>query len=125
MAEFTINLKAPLNESVQAGDIAYFVKTSTLAEFEINNGQPIKIGKIKKITLTDSNDDGAIDNAALLCSILANAPEPIIGDFIFFSKDNRVNQSGLLGYYGEFSLINNSKERAELFTVACEVVGSS
>jgi hypothetical protein len=42
-----------------------------------------------------------------------------------FSKNNNVNLSDLIGYYAKVKFINNSKEKAELFTVASELVESS
>ena len=52
---------------------------------------------------------------------------PIIndGDFISFSKDNRVNESSLKGYYAAVTLENSSNKKAELFAVSSEVVPSS
>ena len=42
-----------------------------------------------------------------------------------FSKDNKVNLSTLLGYYAEIEIVNNSKEEAELFSIASDVFVSS
>ena len=47
------------------------------------------------------------------------------GDYIFFMKNNLVEQSSLVGYYNSVLLKNDSKERAELFAVSCNVVESS
>ena len=47
------------------------------------------------------------------------------GDFIFFAKNNVVHQSSILGYYNSVTLSNDSKEKAELFAVTCEVTESS
>tara|TARA_Y100000004_G_scaffold195773_1_gene263805 strand:- start:1866 stop:2243 length:378 start_codon:yes stop_codon:yes gene_type:complete len=125
MAEITLNLNAPLNQSLQAGDTVYYVTTTTQAEFDVNNTPMVKIGKIKSITLTDSNGDGIINNAALLCDIGNNTIPPEIGDFLFFEKDRRVNEVSILGYYGEIKFTNNSKRNAELFMVGCEVTSNS
>ena len=47
-------------------------------------------------------------------------------DFIFFSKDNTVNSSSVLGYYSEVKFENNSnEEKSELFSVGFEVTESS
>ena len=50
---------------------------------------------------------------------------PNEGDFIMFSKDNKVNLSSLLGYYSLLKLRNNSKTKAEMFSVAADFVESS
>ena len=47
------------------------------------------------------------------------------GDYIFFMKNNLVEQSSLVGYYNAVTLKNDSPERAELFAVSCNVVESS
>ena len=129
MAEITINLNAPLNQSVQTGDLAYYIKiaNNTQGGFTISSSDSnmVKIGTIKSITLSDTNDDGVNDNAALLCDILTGTTEPEIGDFIFFAKDRGTNETSLLGYYGEFLYQNDSRENAELFMTSCEIVENS
>ena len=50
---------------------------------------------------------------------------PSASDFIMFSKDNRVNISGVLGYYARVKFINDSKGPVELFAVGSEVFESS
>lgn len=47
------------------------------------------------------------------------------GDYIFFAKNNLVEQSTMTGYYNSVTLMNNSKGRAELFAVSCNIVESS
>ena len=50
---------------------------------------------------------------------------PALGDFIMFSKDNKVNLSSLSGYYSSIKLRNNSKDEAEMFSVGTDFVESS
>ncbi len=45
--------------------------------------------------------------------------------FNYFAKDNRYNTSGLLGYYLEATLKNESNEEKELYSVGSEVSLSS
>ena len=47
------------------------------------------------------------------------------GDYVFFMKNNLVEQSSITGYYNSVTLMNNSKTRAELFAVACNIDQSS
>ena len=42
-----------------------------------------------------------------------------------FAKDNCVNLSSLKGYYAEVKFVNDSKQKAELFSVAAEIQQSS
>jgi len=44
---------------------------------------------------------------------------------LFFGKDNIVNSSGIIGYYAEVNLSNNSEQEAELFAVNSEIFISS
>ncbi len=45
--------------------------------------------------------------------------------YFLFSKDVKVNESGLKGYYADVTLQNHSKKRAELFSIGSEIVASS
>lgn len=45
--------------------------------------------------------------------------------YYFFVKDTSVNTSGLLGYYADVKLSNNSLTKAELFSIGSEVFESS
>ena len=42
-----------------------------------------------------------------------------------FGKDTSANISGLVGYYAEVYIKNNSTEKAEMFSVGSEVTPSS
>ena len=50
---------------------------------------------------------------------------PSTGDYIFFTKNQTINTSTLLGYYADVKLENNSKNKAELFSVNSEITESS
>ena len=51
--------------------------------------------------------------------------KPEQNDFIFFVKNKEIDSGNLVGYYNNITLENNSKEKAELYSVSCEVVESS
>ena len=108
-----------LNASAQPGDIAYYIPANTLVggfNVNINNAEMVKIGIIADIVA---------NNTILVCNIAEGTTEPEIGDFIFFSKNRQVNEASILGYYGKFKFKNNSKEKAELFAVSCNINISS
>jgi len=44
---------------------------------------------------------------------------------ILFSKDNAVNMSSPLGYFAKAKIVNDSKIKSEIFSIACEVFESS
>ena len=128
MEDFFMYFNYPINESVQEGDLVYYVKVASVQQggFNVATTQnPIYIGKIKKIEHFDVNYDGALDQTRISTSINPNQDEPVFGDFILFKKDRRANVTSAKGYYGEMTIVNDSKEKAELFTVACETLESS
>lgn len=54
-----------------------------------------------------------------------NFTMPTQNDYIFFSKNNEINMSSLIGYYAEVKFTNDSTEEAELFSVGMDVSESS
>ena len=66
---------------------------------------------VSTITVNDAGTQAAVD---------------ITGDtFIMFAKDSRINLSGLIGYYAEPIIKNNSKVNAEMFSIGSEITPSS
>jgi hypothetical protein len=128
----TISFPNPINVSVQAGDIAYYLDNVTnLGSLELftghiptihkhsNYNDIIKIGNIIGVNRVGNSirvNWNPIPSTALF---------PPIGAFIMFSKDNKANLSNLLGYYAEVQFVNNSSDEAELFSVGTEIFGSS
>ena len=94
------------NSSLQVGDTVYYSNIDPNgANTDLN-----QLGVVQKI-----------DNEAK--KIIVNSPQVTI--YISFSKNNIVNLSSLKGYYAEVSFVNNSKEKAELFSVGAEIQQSS
>ena len=116
MAYKKITLNNVENVSLQVGDIAYYTSVSIANEENPNQistgGNLVKIGKICEIgndyIIVSYEDDSFV-----------------VGDFIVFSKDKRVNNTSLLGYYAEVKLSNDSFDKAELFALSSEVAPSS
>lgn len=69
----------------------------------------------------------AINNSTKTIDVNAgtNIPLPNTGDYLFFAKNTNINTPGIMGYYAEVEMINDSTEQAELFTVSSEVNESS
>tara|TARA_Y100001973_G_C4976938_1_gene222348 strand:- start:168 stop:545 length:378 start_codon:yes stop_codon:yes gene_type:complete len=125
MAQTTIYLKIPINQSCQVGDFVYYAPTSTSSDFDIANYDNIvAVGEILSISNEYVGDPAELA-AALVCEIDSNTNPPQPNDFIFFVKDRRVGETSLLGYFGEFEVKNNSRDRAELFMMGCEVTPNS
>ena len=113
----TINFTGDINnDSLQIGDLAYYVTPSPLGGFNQSTSDPTLIGPIEAITATSIE----VDNGSIAMTTLDNA-----GDFIMFAKDSSVNLSGLVGYFAEVTIKNNSTDKAEMFSIASEVTLSS
>ena len=107
---FTTNIN---NDSLQVGDFVYKVSPSTLGGFNQSTTSPILIGDVTAIlpsSIEVNNTSGA---------------NPYPGDFIMFAKESSVNVSGLVGYFAEVELRNNSKEKAEIYTISSDITVSS
>lgn len=118
MPIITLNFPFDLNVSVQVGDTAYYVPTTTSAVFDVNSSSVTEIGNIILI-------QGGVPSYMDVETNLLPAQYPNSGDFILFSKDNKANMNGMLGYYAEISMANNSVDKAELFRVSADYNESS
>ena len=112
MPNITITFDNDLNVSLQTGDTAYFVPTTSNSSFSVNSSAVVEIGKVLSI----SGNQITINGTGV-------APSP--GDFILFSKDNKANMTSLLGYYAEATMRNNSTDKSELFQVSADYFDSS
>ena len=131
-----INLTFPhrLNVSVQVGDIAYFAETNavgpnriwaagTTPHWQADQEDIIIIGRIETIQQWDGTQ--SVISCDMPLNILNIYGIPPDGAFIMFSKDNKVNLSSILGYYASIKLVNDSKGKAELFSVGADAFISS
>jgi len=102
----------PLNVSLQVGDTAYYVPTSTSGGFSINSSNVVEIGVVTNIT-------------GLVVTVGTQINNPPNGAYILFSKDNKANLSSALGYYAEVKFKNSSTTTSELFSVGMDIFESS
>ena len=127
MPSITVDFTQPLNESVQIGDILYYVNPanetmqgdheSSGTQTPIPNSNAIvEVGAITSVNYNDFQIIANIENSTAL---------PDSSSFFFFGKDNRANMSSLLGYYAEVELTNNDTKKAELYSVGSEIFESS
>jgi len=112
-----VSLQAkPINvaSGVQGGacDNIYFVT--------ISGGK--QVGNVKLI-----GECVAIDNSTNTITVDYNSgiPLPNTGDYLFFAKNSNINTPGLMGYYAEVEMTNDSTQHAELFAVSSDVSESS
>ena len=109
MSLITLQTAFTKNTSLQVGDTIYFQDPLDTDGDEIK-----KIGPVQTIA----------DNY-IVCNATGDLSGLTQTSYIFFSKDNSKNTSGIIGYYAEVSLSNNSKDHAELFAVNSEIFISS
>ena len=115
-----------LNTSLQVGDAIYVTTTTPLLDGVNEKGADINsndnmVGFLRKI-----DDTLSASGTYVLHVDNANNPATVVNvdDFIMFSKYNQ-SDSDIKGYYMEVRLINNSNEKAELFSISSEVTESS
>ena len=123
MPDITIQVTRTDYPSLQIGDTAYYSSTTSSAGFNTSNSFT-KIGLVKGISNATALDDGT-ETTTLTCEIDDATPVPTTSNFIFFSKDNKVNLTSLLGYFASTKFVNTSTAKAELFSVGCEIAESS
>tara|TARA_R100000664_G_C2758988_1_gene148303 strand:+ start:3337 stop:3702 length:366 start_codon:yes stop_codon:yes gene_type:complete len=120
MAIITLPIKNK-NASVQIGDSAYFCKINSHTD-----GAPI--GGFNTARYDDIYRIGtiiAIGGSTIQVDVEEAIIEPEENDYVFFSKDNKVNTGDLKGYFSEVKFVNNSNEEAELFQISMGVEQSS
>ena len=112
-----------INVSVQPGDIIYFSNTN---HNQGGRNHPYQAGnpnsgaqKYGVVTAVNHNTNTINVNP------YGGGPSIAADDFIFFSKDRRVNLSGMIGYFAETEYRNYSKLPAEMFATAANYIESS
>ena len=123
MATITIQVPRADYLSLQIGDTAYYSNITSTAGINTSNSFT-KIGLVTGINNATALDDGT-ETTTLTCDIDEATVVPTTSDFIFFSKDNKVNLTSLLGYFASVKFKNNSASKAEMFSVGCEIAESS
>ena len=102
-----------INVSVQVGDIIYYSPTFI-------NGVHNTAG-----TIVELGSVLSISGKTIVVTYLPGAILPNASDFIMFAKDRSVNMSSLLGYFAEFRIVSNSKDKAEMYSISVDVTESS
>ena len=116
ITNYTIENFPSVNVSAQIGDLVYYSMPSTSGGFNTSSlTVTFVFGTITSTTST---------SVSVQYDDLIASPPPW-GAFIFFQKDKKVNVSSILGYYMQVDFVNDSKEKAELFSVGSEVSESS
>lgn len=114
MAKAILNFPSDIDSNAKVNDVVYWAKTSGVGGFATSS-KYTKIGSIHSI----------INKKTIVVDLVANVALPPADNYIFFSKDNDFQSSGVKGYYSEVKMANNSKTKAELFRIQVEASESS
>ena len=128
-----------LNFSAQVGDTVYYTQNDNAGNTMSESGgfqyagqtsyASTNLGDIISITTGVGADGVAVAGGTHVnIEVFMDNPGvnlPTSANYVFIVKDNKVNTAGLIGYYGELKLVNETIVKAELFSVACEVSESS
>ena len=118
---------AHLNDSLQVGDLVYASATYTQPNSEdqqsqqTDTGAPNRVGILSRITINNPNQVTLdIDETKPTPNTYAPGPK----DFLMFSKYSQTD-GDVIGYYARAKFINNSEEKAEIYSVGSEVIINS
>lgn len=116
MAIITLNFDNPINVSLQkktngltGHDIVYYVNDDPLIGV-------VRLGECTGINRTLNTIDVEVGTGVI---------RPTGTEYVFFGKDTEVGTSGVIGYYAEVEMKNDSRSAAELHAVSTEFFISS
>tara|TARA_R100001463_G_scaffold136321_1_gene201427 strand:- start:714 stop:1289 length:576 start_codon:yes stop_codon:yes gene_type:complete len=117
----------------QTYDGQYQPSSAEEIQVYVNNVETTNFTFLGTVTINDPLVSGDVVSINLLYSINvddSSFTNPITNSltnssFISFLKNNQVNKKSVKGYYAEVKFVNNSKEKAELFSVGSEILESS
>jgi len=124
---FFSNSSSPiLNVSIQPTDIVYacIINSGQAGVNHPNANQDTKPFAIGEVVDSPSPPDHFAGNFWMQTN--GYPPTTLTGNhYVFFSKDNRANMSGILGYYALVEYRNYAKGQAEIFATGTEFSPSS
>ena len=131
MITVTLNGITNLNNSLQVGDVIYSTPTqgaqdpstpSNIVDPLLEGqqvGSPRIVGILRRIQIMNDNAVLDIDETPFF-----NPLTPGVGSFLMFSKFSQTD-GDIVGYFAQENFINDSKKKAELFSVGSEVTINS
>ena len=128
-----IDFDYELNTSLQIGDEVYHTLVSSLGGFnQDGTNVTTHIGVVNNIINNTQNPSLPLFQIQVVSqhvnpanNTLLTGVQPTKKSFLSFSKDKTVNDNDLLGYYASINFQNDSKTKAELFSVGTGIVESS
>jgi len=130
MAFIDFEFLTPINTSCQVGDSVYVVDvtaqgTAVGAFFSGSTSNVVFFGIVTNLLNPTGTSSDAIVITIEHNIDPTNFPTFYMNKFFIFSKDKKINTSGITGYYAKAKFENNSKKHAELFSVGAEIALSS
>ena len=117
----TATLSSTINISVQPGDTLY---ASVVVNGQSGTNHPSAgNADTKPVALGEITSVNRQTNTIEYTPNTNQAPGSFV--YLFANKDNRVNTSGLVGYFAEVEFKNHSSKAAEIFVAAVDYVPSS
>ena len=121
----SLTLKYPkLNSAIQIGDHVFYTSVITNGSYQVNDSTSETYGNTYVGVVSALSFSSGKHNVEVTISDIDNVL-PFSSDYFFFVKDTNANNSGVLGYYSQVRIENDSTEEAELFAVSAEVFESS
>tara|TARA_E500000305_G_C3851138_1_gene156180 strand:- start:50 stop:481 length:432 start_codon:yes stop_codon:yes gene_type:complete len=117
-----------VNSALQVGDHVFYTGITTRGGYSVNNATSVDngntyVGTVQKISFSTAGQYPEQSIEILVSD--TNNVIPGATDYFFFVKDNNVNDAGVLGYYSEVRVENDTTDEAELFSVGTEISESS
>ena len=126
MPTLTLTFLNDINISAQVGDTAYFVNSTSPSLYDFGmQGQGSDIVELGPITAINIVTVNHITKQSIQVLVSGGVQPNPNQSLILFSKDNAVNMSSPLGYFAKAKIVNDSKVKSEIFSIACEVFESS
>ena len=117
-----LDLQDEINISLQKGDVVYYCRhtSSQAGKNHPNATMNTKPKKLGVVTNVNRNND-KVDVQVPIPMAFVN----LNNKYLLFSKDRRVNYSGVAGYFMEVEYRNYTTLKSEIFATAASYVDSS
>ena len=111
-----------INTSLQVDDIIYYCPTVLAGGFyDGKDDNIIVVGPVVSI----DDDPASPTYGDVVINWNGATALPSMGDFLMFAKNKKANTSSIIGYYALVKFKNQTKLKAELFSVGSEIFESS
>ena len=127
MSLINLNFRAStLNASLQAGDNIHYAQKSKILQkggFD-TTATPKLLGEVFSVSIDQANDTATVSVKNI--KLGGDAELGTLDNAYFsFSKHGGSNHNDLIGYYNKVKFVNNSKNKAILFSVGTEATENS